>query len=51
MLYFFHGRAAIVISHGITKEREVPPTEIDRAMRAKRSFEADPAHHTFRRGR
>lgn len=51
MLYFFHGRAATVISHGITKEREVPSGEIDRAIRAKESFEANPAHHTFRPGR
>jgi len=51
MLYFFHGRAAIVISHGITKEREVPAIEIDRAIRAKESFEANPARHTFRPGR
>jgi phage-related protein len=48
VLYFFHGRAAIVISHGITKEREVPATEIDRAIGAKKSFEANPAGHTFR---
>ena len=51
MLYFFYGRAAIIISHGITKEREVPSTEIDRAIRAKESFEANPARHTFRPGR
>lgn len=51
MLYFFLGRAAIVISHGITKERGVPSTEIDRALRAKASFEANPARHTFRPGR
>jgi putative component of toxin-antitoxin plasmid stabilization module len=51
MLYFFHGRIAVVISHGITKEREVPPTEIRRAVRAKEVFEANPAAHTFRPGR
>ncbi|MGH9406889.1 MAG: type II toxin-antitoxin system RelE/ParE family toxin [Terriglobia bacterium] len=51
MLYFFHGRAAVVISHGITKEREVAPAEIDRAVRAKASFEVNPAGHTFRPGR
>lgn len=51
MLYFFRSRAAIVISHGITKESEVPSTEIDRALRAKASFEAIPASHTFRPGR
>ena len=25
MLYFFHGRMAAVLSHGFTKERQVPP--------------------------
>jgi phage-related protein len=51
MLYFFHGRAAVVISHGITKEHRVPPIEIDRAIRAKVAFAANPAAHTFRPGR
>lgn len=51
MLYFFHGRAAVVISHDITREDKVPPVEIDRAIRAKGAFEADPARHTFRPGR
>ena len=27
MLYFFHGREAVVVSHGIIKERVVPPRE------------------------
>ncbi len=47
MLYFFHGRAAVVMSHGITKqETAVPPIEIERARRRKRAFEADPQGHT-----
>jgi hypothetical protein len=33
MLYFFHGRTAAVLSHGITKQ--------------KIAFEADPQRHTF----
>lgn len=32
ILYFFHGAIAAVISHGIVKERVVPPKEIDRAV-------------------
>lgn len=48
MLYFFHGRPAAVVSHGLIKEREVPPKEIDKAIERKRRFEADPAAHTFR---
>jgi phage-related protein len=29
MLYFFHGQAAVVLSHGLQKEKEVPAKEID----------------------
>lgn len=48
MLYFFHGRVAVVISHGITKqEAAVPPIEIERARRRKLAFEADPPRHTY----
>jgi phage-related protein len=48
MLYFFHKQWAVVVSHGITKERAVPPREIDLAIRRKQKFEADPKQHTFR---
>lgn len=47
MLYFFHGSIAAVVSHGLVKEREVPPQEIDRAVQRKRRFHQDPAAHTF----
>jgi len=46
MLYFFHGNVAAVLSHGLTKEREVPPREIEEAIERRRKFEADPAKHT-----
>ena len=46
MLYFFQGRAAAVISHGLIKEQAVPPREIDRAVRFKARFEGDPVKHT-----
>ncbi len=46
MLYFFHGRGAAVISHGLTKRRIVPPKEIDLAVRRKAEFERNPATHT-----
>ena len=36
MLYFFHGRTAAVVSHGIVKERAVPPKEIDLAVARKK---------------
>ncbi len=48
MLYFFHGKAAAVLSHGITKERAVPPKEIDRAIQRRNRFMAGPKKHSFR---
>ena len=45
MLYFFHGRTAAVVSHGVVKEKEVPAKEIDLAVTRKRLFEADPRAH------
>jgi phage-related protein len=47
MLYFFHGRAVVVVSHGITKRQAiVPPVEIERARRRKQAFDANPERHT-----
>ena len=43
--YFFHGAVAAIVSHGIVKERAVPPKEIDRALGRKKRFEANPAKH------
>ena len=45
MLYFFHGRTAAVVSHGIVKEKKVQPKEIDLAVKRKQLFEADPKAH------
>jgi phage-related protein len=48
LLYFFHGRTAAVVSHGLVKERAVPSREIDRAIERKKKFEKDPGKHTYR---
>lgn len=48
MLYFFAGKAVVVVSHGLTKQREVPPREIDRALERKQLVEADFERFTFR---
>ena len=47
ILYFFHGRQAVVVSHAIVKKRVVPPKEIDRASRHKQAFEEAPQRHTY----
>jgi len=48
MLYFFHGTAAVIVSHGLTKERQVPPREIDLAVRRKEQFDASPKRHAYK---
>ena len=48
ILYFFHGRVAAVLTHGLVKEREVPVKDIQRALERKCLFERDPQAHTYR---
>lgn len=47
MLYFFHESVAAVLSHGLVKERAVPPVEIDRAIERKTRFARNPKRHTY----
>lgn len=46
MLYFFSGKAIVILSHGLTKERDVPKGDIDRAVARKKSVEADFKRYT-----
>jgi phage-related protein len=46
MLYFFHENVAAVVSHGFTKQRVVPPAEIELAVRRKAAFLRNPLTHT-----
>lgn len=48
LLYFFHGRNVAIVAHGLTKEDVVPPADIERALRRKQAFEANPEKHTYR---
>lgn len=50
MLYFLYRPDAIVISHGLTKERTVPHKEIDIARLRKQKFESSPRRHWFPKG-
>lgn len=49
ILYFFHGRHVAILAHMITKEDVVPPDEIDRAIRRRNAYIANPAKHTYLR--
>jgi phage-related protein len=46
MLYFFHGQLVAVVSHGLVKEAQVPPKEIEKAIQRKLKFEKNPNAHT-----
>jgi phage-related protein len=49
MLYFFHGRRAVVVSHGFSKQQpKVPAREINLASQRKQRFEVDSDAHTFK---
>jgi phage-related protein len=45
VLYFFHGRDVVVLSHGITKSQKVPAGEIERAIARKQLVMKDPARY------
>lgn len=47
VLYFFHERSAVVISHGFFKQRaKVPPIEWQRASNRRQAFRKNPTAHT-----
>jgi phage-related protein len=45
MLYLFDGRQAVIVSHGLVKERVVPPAEIDLAIERRQRFMTHPERH------
>jgi phage-related protein len=47
ILYFFHGQGLAILGHALTKEDKVPATDIERALRRKNAFEADPVKHSY----
>jgi phage-related protein len=48
ILYFFHGQNVAILAHALVKEgNQVPVTEIERAIRRKEQFEANPEAHTY----
>jgi phage-related protein len=49
LLYFFHGRGLTIVSHGCTKEDQVPNAEINLAIARRKAFMGDPAKHTYER--
>jgi hypothetical protein len=46
ILYFFYGRNVAIVAQGLTKEKEVPAGDIDRAIKKKLLFEKNPREHS-----
>jgi len=49
MLYCFSGKAVVVLSHGLTKEREVPPKELETTIKRKKQVEGNFAKFAVKR--
>ncbi len=47
ILYCFCSGKMVLLSHGCTKGKEVPPKEIKMALKHKLSFESDQKAHTY----
>lgn len=45
-LYFFHGQNVVILTHGLRKERIVPPQDIVRAKAMRERYIADPTAQT-----
>lgn len=49
ILYFFHSQNVAILAHALTKEGEIPDSDIKRAIGRKQAFERDPVGHTYER--
>src|SRR5437763_13783679 len=47
ILYFFHQRQIAILAHSLTKEDTIPAVEIERAIKRKKLFEANPRKHIY----
>lgn len=45
ILYFYHGRNVAVLAHSLTKKKQVPPADIERAIDRRQRYEQDPKKH------
>ena len=47
LLYCFYGQRLAILVHALTKEGQVPPADIERAIRRKDAFAQDPETHSY----
>ena len=49
ILYFFYGRGAVILAHGLTKEDVIPKSDLNIAVKRKILYLNDPAKHTYQK--
>lgn len=47
ILYFFHDRNVVVLTHGLTKEGIVPNSDINKAIDMKQKYHNNPEAHSY----
>ncbi len=47
ILYFFYENTAVILSHGLTKEKNIPSKEIEYAIERKIKFQKNPDKHSY----
>ncbi len=48
ILYFFHGKRVVVLTNGLTKEKQISQGDIDKAIALRKRFDTIPESHIFR---
>ena len=46
ILFFYHGRNITILAHALTKEKDVPDIDIERALERKQRYEQNPSRHS-----
>ena len=48
VLYFFYGKSVVVLTNGLTKEKQIAQGDIDNAIALRKRFDTIPESHIFR---
>jgi phage-related protein len=48
VLYFFYGKSVVVLTNGLTKEKQITQGDINRAVALRNRFDTIPESHIFK---
>jgi len=49
ILFFFFGREAVILAHGLTKENVIPKSDLNIAIKRKNLYLTNPNKHTYQK--